>query len=75
MDCSPAGFTVHGILQARILERVAVSLVQGIFFPPKEQAVRHTQGCEQGRMTNLSSLHSQGSADDISIPRAEIVTV
>ena len=75
MDCSPPGFTVHGILQARILERVAVSLVQGIFFPPKEQAVCHTQGCEQGRMTNLSSLHSQGSADDISIPRGEIFMV
>jgi len=25
MDCSPLGFSVHGILQARILEWVAVS--------------------------------------------------
>ena len=25
MDCSPPGFSVHGILQARILEWVAIS--------------------------------------------------
>ena len=31
-DCSPPGFSVHGILQARILEWVACySLLQGIF--------------------------------------------
>ena len=31
MDCSPPGSSVHGILQARILEWVAVSLLQGTF--------------------------------------------
>ena len=31
MDCSPPGSSVHGILQARILERVAVPLS-----PPSE---------------------------------------
>ena len=31
MDCSPPGFSVHGILQARILERVAISFSRGIF--------------------------------------------
>ena len=30
VDCSPPGFSVHGILQARILERVAVSPSRGI---------------------------------------------
>ena len=25
MDCSPSGFSVHGIFQARILEQVAIS--------------------------------------------------
>jgi len=30
MDCSPPGFSVHGILQARILEWVAVSYSKGI---------------------------------------------
>ena len=29
MDCSPTGFSVHGILQARILERVAISFSKG----------------------------------------------
>ena len=29
MDCSPPGFSVHGILQARILEWVAVSFSRG----------------------------------------------
>ena len=27
MDCSPPGFSVHGVLQARILEWVAISSV------------------------------------------------
>ena len=31
MDCSPPGSYAHGILQARILEWVAVPLLQGIF--------------------------------------------
>ena len=29
MDCSPPGFSVHGILQARILECVAISFSRG----------------------------------------------
>ena len=29
MDCSPPGFSVHGILQARILEWVAMSSSKG----------------------------------------------
>ena len=31
MDCSPPGSSVHGILQTRILECVALSFLQGIF--------------------------------------------
>jgi len=31
MDCSPPGSSVHGILQARILEWVAVPFSRGIF--------------------------------------------
>ena len=30
MDCSPPGFSVHGILQARVLEWVAISFSQGL---------------------------------------------
>ena len=29
MDCSPPGFSVHGIFQARILEWVAISFSMG----------------------------------------------
>ena len=29
MDCSPPGSSVHGILQARILEQVAISSSRG----------------------------------------------
>ena len=29
MDCSPAGSSVHGILQARIMEWVAISFSRG----------------------------------------------
>ena len=44
MDCSPPSSSVHGIFQARILEWVAVLLLQGIFL---------TQGL------NLCLLHWQ----------------
>ena len=33
MDCSPVGFSVHGILQARILEWVAISSPEDIPHP------------------------------------------
>ena len=36
MDCSPPGFSVHGILQARILEWVAISFSRGSS-QPKDQ--------------------------------------
>ena len=36
VDCSPPGFSVHGIPQARILEWVAISFSRG-YFPPKDR--------------------------------------
>ena len=33
MDCSPPGSSVHGVLQARTLERVAISYSRGSFWP------------------------------------------
>jgi len=36
MDCSPPGSSVHGILQARILEWVAISFSRGSS-PPRDQ--------------------------------------
>ena len=36
MDCSPPGFSVHGIPQARILEWVAISFSRGSSHPGTE---------------------------------------
>ena len=33
MDCSPPGFSVHGISQARVLEQVSISFSRGSFWP------------------------------------------
>ena len=38
MDCNLPGSSIHGILQARILESVAISFSTGSF-PPRDQAV------------------------------------
>ena len=55
MDCSPPGSSVHGILQARILEWVAISFSRGIFV---------TQGAKSGLLhcrQILYRLSHQGS--------------
>ena len=43
-DCSPPGSSVHGILQARILERVAISSSRGSSWPRDWTLVSHTAG-------------------------------
>ena len=40
----PMDYTVHGILQVRILEWVAFSLLQGIFQPWNQTQVSHIAG-------------------------------
>ena len=52
MDCSLPGSSVHGILQARILEWVAISFSRGIFL---------TQG------SNLHLLHWQADSSPLSL--------
>ena len=44
MDCSPPGSSVHGILQARILEWVAMPFSRGIFPAQGSNQVSHTTG-------------------------------
>ena len=39
MDCNPPGFSVHGILQARTLELVAISFFRGSFRPSNQTHV------------------------------------
>ena len=49
MDCSPPGSSVHGILQARILEWVAISFSRASFRPRDQTQV----SCIAGRRFNL----------------------
>ena len=44
MDCSPPGSSVHGILQARTLEWVAIPFSRGSFQPRKRTLVSCTAG-------------------------------
>ena len=44
MDCSPPGSSIHGILQARILEWVAISFSRGSSRPRDRTQVSHTAG-------------------------------
>ena len=44
MDWSPPGSSVHGILQARILEWVAVPFSRGSFHPRDQTQVSHIAG-------------------------------
>ena len=41
MDCSPPGSSVHGILQARILEWVAITFSRGSFHPGMNLSLLH----------------------------------
>ena len=44
VDCSPPGSSVHGILQARILEWVAISFSRGSSWPRDRTQVSHIGG-------------------------------
>ena len=44
MDCSPPGSSVHGILQARILEWGAISFSRGSSWPRDQTQVSHISG-------------------------------
>ena len=45
MDCSPPGSSIHGILQARVLEWVAIPFSRGSFQPRDQTSV----SCNEGR--------------------------
>ena len=44
MDCSPPGSSVHGLLQARILEWVAIPFSSGSSHPKDQTQVSHIAG-------------------------------
>ena len=61
MDCGPPGSSVHGLLQARILDRTAISLSRGIFL---------TQGSNPG-LLHLFHWQEGSSSRGSSRPRIE----
>ena len=59
MDCSPPGSSVHGILQARILEWVAISFSRGSSQPRDGTCVSCTSPALLGGVLLLSHQGSQ----------------
>ena len=55
MDCSPPGSSIHGILQARILEWVAISFSRGSSQPKDRTRVSHIAG----RCFNLWAMRNK----------------
>ena len=53
MDCSPPGSFVHGILQARILEWIAISFSRGSSWPKDWTQVSHIAGSLLGYIPKL----------------------
>ena len=62
VDCTPPGSSIHGILQARILEWVAVSFSRGSFWPWNQTQV----SCIAGRFfTHWATQEAQGTWGNI----------
>ena len=59
-DCSPPGSSVHGILQARILEWVAISFSRGFSWPRDQTRV----SCSAGRHFTVWATREALSLDD-----------
>ena len=59
MDCSPPGSSVHGFLQARILEWVAISFSMGPFFHSAHRSVWMPAECWE-RHRNVTDSNLQG---------------
>ena len=59
MDCSPAGSSVHGILQARILEWVAKPSSKGSSQPREQIRISHYLTCF-GRRVLYHGCHLEG---------------
>ena len=54
IDCSPPGSSVHGILQARILEWVAISFSRG-FSRPRDRICVSYISCRDGRWVTTNA--------------------
>ena len=63
MDCSPPGSSIHGILQARILEWVAISFSRGSSQPRDQTQV----SCVAGRRFNLWVTREANVSSSVSL--------
>ena len=67
-DCSPSGSSLHGILQARILERVAVPFSKGSPWPRAQTQV----SCIEGRFftywATWESYHTSNFLPNLPLP-------
>ena len=70
VDCSPPSSSVHGILQARILEWVAISFSRGSSQPRDRTQVSHTAG----RCFNLCTTRDRTKAQSKENAAGEQVT-
>ena len=59
MDCSPSSSSVHGILQARILEWVAICFSRGSSWPRDGTRVFYISCIAGGFVKNWGSLQEQ----------------
>ena len=59
LDCSPPGCFVHGILQARILQWVAISSSRGSSQPRDQTQVFHTAGGFFTIWATMQALHTK----------------
>ena len=63
MDCSPPGSSVHGILQARMLEWVAVSFSRGSFHSRNRTWV----SCIEGRFSTIWTVYFYKTVKSVSL--------
>ena len=68
MDCSPPGFSVHGILQARMLEWVAISFSRGSSYPRDGTCISYLLHWQAGSLP-LAPTGKTHMAPKIQIPR------
>ena len=64
VDCSPPGSSVHGVLQARILEWVAIPFFQGIFSTQELNPISYF-GSFPGSLDSKASAYNAGDPGSI----------
>ena len=68
VDCSPPGSSVHGILQARILERVAMPSCRGSSRPKAQTPISSISLLADELFTTSATWEAQGWAHILSPP-------